>query len=45
LSLSNIWVKRPGTGPIRAETFEQLLGRKTARAVRKNEQIAWDAIA
>jgi sialic acid synthase SpsE len=31
LTMANLWVKRPGTGPIPAEKFESLLGRKAVR--------------
>ena len=31
LSKKNLWVKRPGTGPIPAEQYEALLGRKALR--------------
>lgn len=31
LSKKNLWVKRPGTGPIPAEQYESLLGRKALR--------------
>jgi sialic acid synthase SpsE len=31
LSKENLWVKRPGTGPIPAEQYESLLGRKALR--------------
>jgi N-acetylneuraminate synthase len=31
LTPHNLWVKRPGTGPIPAERYESLLGRKAAR--------------
>ena len=31
LSRKNLWVKRPGTGPIPAEQYEALLGRKALR--------------
>ena len=31
LSKKNLWVKRPGTGPIPAEQYESLLGRKARR--------------
>ena len=31
LSKQNLWVKRPGTGPIPAEQYEALLGRKALR--------------
>lgn len=37
----NVWVKRPGTGEIKAEFYEQVLGRKATRFVNNNEQIKW----
>lgn len=30
-TMQNLWVKRPGTGPIRAEQFESILGKKATR--------------
>ena len=42
LTLDNIWVKRPGTGPIRAERFEDLLGRKACVALEKDSQLKWE---
>ena len=30
-TMKNLWVKRPGTGPIRAEQFEAILGRTATR--------------
>lgn len=44
LSMDNIWVKRPGTGPIKARDFEQLLGRVATRALPAHTQLAWDDI-
>lgn len=44
LSKANIWVKRPGTGQIKAEHFDSLLGKKTQADIRKNEQIRWDQL-
>lgn len=41
LTRDNIWVKRPGTGEIRARHFEELLGRSVARAVGPHTQLAW----
>jgi N-acetylneuraminate synthase len=38
-SEKNIWVKRPGTGEIKAESFESLLGRKAEKDIRINSQI------
>jgi sialic acid synthase SpsE len=45
LSLENIWVKRPGTGAIRAAAFEGLLGRVAARPIRKDAQLALEDLA
>lgn len=44
LSRENIWVKRPGTGEIKAEHFEKILGSTAAVQIKKNEQIRWDQI-
>ncbi len=35
----NIWVKRPGTGEIKARDFEQVLGRTALRAIPLHDQI------
>jgi N-acetylneuraminate synthase len=35
----NIWVKRPGTGKILAEYFNDLLGKKASRAIQNDEQL------
>ena len=29
----NIWVKRPGTGPIRADRFEDIIGKVATRDI------------
>ncbi len=39
LTRENIWVKRPGTGEIRASHFESLLGKRATRDIRNNEQL------
>lgn len=41
LTTENIWVKRPGTGEIKAVHFESLLGKSVRRAVRRNAQLTW----
>ena len=41
---SNIWVKRPGTGEIRAADFDKLLGRKARADIPKDTQLTWDQI-
>jgi N-acetylneuraminate synthase len=32
-TMKNLWVKRPGTGPIPAEQFESILGKKATRDI------------
>lgn len=44
LTRENIWVKRPGTGQIKAVHFEELLGKTTNRAIPLNSQLEWDWI-
>lgn len=40
----NIWVKRPGTGEILAEKYNDVLGKKATRNIQKDEHICWDDI-
>jgi len=40
----NIWVKRPGTGKILAENFNDILGKKAARNINNDEQLTWEDI-
>jgi sialic acid synthase SpsE len=35
----NIWVKRPGTGEIKADGFNGLLGKKARKAIKKDTQL------
>jgi N-acetylneuraminate synthase len=44
LSKDNIWVKRPGTGKIKAENFEKLLNQKATSDIKKDTQIDWNMI-
>lgn len=37
----NIWVKRPGTGEIKAEHYQKVLGAVAARDIPQNAQISW----
>ena len=37
----NIWVKRPGTGSILADKFEDVLGKKATRSIANDEQLTW----
>lgn len=39
LSRKNIWVKRPGTGDFKAEEYNNLLGKKATKIIKKNYQI------
>ena len=41
LTKENIWVKRPGTGEIKAVDFKKLLGKKVNIDINKNVQIKW----
>lgn len=40
----NIWVKRPGTGEIPADRFDELLGKVSATDIEDDTQIRWDMI-
>ncbi len=40
----NIWVKRPGTGEILAEHFNDLLGKVANRNIANDEQLGWEDI-
>lgn len=44
-SSSNIWVKRPGTGEIKAESYEQLLGKRASRDLGRDMQVGWGDVA
>jgi N-acetylneuraminate synthase len=38
---ANVWVKRPGTGEIKARDFDSVLGKHAARAIPANAQLTW----
>ncbi len=40
-SKKNIWVKRPGTGEIKAEHFNEVIGKIAARDINSDEQLNW----
>ncbi|PIF31366.1 N-acetylneuraminate synthase [Flavobacterium sp. 9] len=40
----NIWVKRPGTGKILAEHFNDLIGKTATRNIENDEQLTWEDI-
>lgn len=41
LTTANVWVKRPGTGEIKAVDFERTLGKKARQDIPRNTQIKW----
>lgn len=45
LSGDNTWVKRPGTGEIKAKDYERVLGRTAARDLAAHTQIGWSDLA
>ena len=44
LTEDNIWVKRPGTGEIRAKDYEKLLKKTILEDVKNNTQLKWSMI-
>ena len=43
-SLNNIWVKRPGSGPLYAEDFENIIGKKANKYIENDQHISLDDI-
>ncbi len=41
LTMNNVWVKRPGTGPILAEHFSAILGKVATRDIDTDEHLNW----
>lgn len=44
LSVYNVWVKRPGTGEIPAEHYNDLIGKVAAKDIAEDEHFSWDDI-
>jgi N-acetylneuraminate synthase len=44
LTAENIWVKRPGTGEIKAQHYQNLLGKTVSRNIGANQQLRWTDI-
>ena len=42
LTKENIWVKRPGTGEIKAEYYESLLGKTVNKDISNDIHLRWD---
>ena len=38
----DIWARRPGNGPIPADQFDSLVGKKINKNISKNTQLNWD---
>jgi N-acetylneuraminate synthase len=45
LTRENVWVKRPGTGQIKAVDFEKVLGKRASRRIPANTQLQWSDLA
>lgn len=43
-TMNNIWVKRPGTGEIKAVDFQKVLGRTANCTIEKGTQLCWNDI-
>jgi sialic acid synthase SpsE len=43
-SLDNVWVKRPGTGPLKADRFNDVLGKRARRDIVAERHIAPDDV-
>lgn len=42
LSEHNIWVKRPGVGAIRAEFYNDIIGKIAVRNIQRDEHLCWE---
>ena len=40
----NIWVKRPGTGEIKAEHYDKLIGKKATKDIGEDEHLKWSDV-
>ncbi|MNN79885.1 N,N'-diacetyllegionaminic acid synthase [compost metagenome] len=40
----NIWVKRPGTGEIRAEHYNEILGKRASKDIARDRHLEWNDI-
>ena len=45
LTRENLWVKRPGTGQIKAVDFEKVLGKRATRRIPAHTQLQWSDLA
>lgn len=40
----NIWVKRPGSGEIKAENYDDIIGKNATRDIEKDKHLSWSDI-
>lgn len=40
----NIWVKRPGTGEIKAEFYDQLINKRATKNIKIDEHVSWSDV-
>lgn len=38
-TMDNLWAKRPGTGPVKAEYFNKVIGKRATRDIREDEHL------
>lgn len=43
-SEDNVWVKRPGTGEIKAKNYENILGKRATKSLSANAQVEWNDV-
>jgi N-acetylneuraminate synthase len=43
-TMENVWVKRPGTGEIKASHFDSVLGKRAKSAIPLNAQLRWQDV-
>lgn len=44
LTMDNLWVKRPGVGPIKAEHFDSILGKRANKDLVSDQHLSWEDI-
>ena len=44
ITKKNVWVKRPGTGEIKASEYYKILNKKALKSIPKNSQLRWNEI-
>ena len=45
ISAADIWARRPGSGEISVEHFDELIGRKLLVSVKQNQQLRWSDLS